>query len=1436
MKNMKLKTSILGILCIFMLFLSLIPITTVSSRDPSTTSYNTPQLRSSTAENGPNATIYLDSIVDGTFDFDEDGLYDFFYINVTLEIHIVGQYFLVSGLNLSAIPSPQNPFPYVIGQDFRLYAGEVTDMTDAYIGDTINENITITLAFRGLEINATGMDGHLGIINLILYDMSNYDFENPQDLPDVALMIGTMDQAGPTIFTSTLAYSADQFEMMIRAFVQSWSEDFVDIENDGYYDLIHIIAEVNSTHERWIRLQCFMTGSQEKYNLTMVSKGVSYIDLWWASTEVTGDGPFEINDARIDIWDEDLEGWDYQMGWYMESPYITSTPLIPKETNMPEILYNQDNSTWQMRIEDIDSNGEADFAIVSIPVNFTVYGLYEFNAELYTSEWRDPGFNLFATNTSWFMKGNNTNVDLWFDIRQLVTISTVFDDDIFLGNVSYPNLNLTQWNYINIWGRPITAEYYGEFYVENYFTHANALLQEDIDPLPDYTNGFPFTTTETLWTGDQISYWFNISDNLSPFNLFNVTLEPIGFDFPYDTVSYLVPQDYRIIHQTLNLSAPWWGFESDYRYSEEIWANRTEYFSLYKYGPDIWALLTIQYVPRSQFCIPVKGEYTLTAEPSIDNTGPIVQIISPESGASLSDEFGFKLEANITDDISGVLGVDVFLSGFSAPLASTDPWKYYSQPEWTGPANITELRLFDGHVYVHLYPKSDWIGSRDLTVIATDVAHNQQPMVIPVTIFDDPTPPPDELINNGLNWIISQQQPDGSYIWSREDWRGHDDPGSRSVAFTSWAMLTLLQNGSRFDDSVVQSCYEYIKSQVQSDGAIMSWEIGQENYETSIALMGLIPLKVSYGVWGVENPDLDKIILDAVSWVIRAQNREPLGYDPSNPHYGGWGYGLDNATLTGYYWSDLSNSQWSIIALAAARDIGINIPAQTWTAAETFVRRCFTEVNLEETYYGFAYQPDGGWVNSRMNAAGIWCLALMGYDDTDSDINEALRYMNHTWIEQYVDDYFHSDGYRYYAIVSAAKALILTGHDKGTGYSWMYQSIYQFLTRHVIREADDPDLWYWDNTRGSEDPVYATLLAILSQQISYGTLGEAAFISITVQGRTHLHLYDENSQHTGYNYTLATSDSNENTTYSGPNSFPQQVVVTTPYKGYYYVYIYLIDDGEFNLTVSAKTTTGLTVTAKSNTFYGFKGETYYTSFVVTTIYGVNIELDHIVKYDGDFIVVGDPVIVGPNDLSFTENDGQTHELVWTVLEMIPPIDYTIQKDGVEVTTVSNWDGKGSVTLDVSDLPDGVYSYNFSATDASGLVLHDIVTVTVIESDITYSLSITDPTEGVKIKGTYLIKWTATTTSAESMTFKVEYKLEDDTSWTELASGFETQQFAWDTKEVDDGDYTIRVTIEGTTVSDEVDITIDNVVGLTPGFDLFTILGVVVILAFIRKKR
>ena len=224
------------------------------------------------------------------------------------------------------------------------------------------------------------------------------------------------------------------------------------------------------------------------------------------------------------------------------------------------------------------------------------------------------------------------------------------------------------------------------------------------------------------------------------------------------------------------------------------------------------------------------------------------------------------------------------------------------------------------------------------------------------------------------------------------------------------------------------------------------------------------------------------------------------------------------------------------------------------------------------------------------------------------------------------------------------------------------------------------------------------------------------------------------------------------------------------------------------------------------------------------------------KYDGDFIVVGDPVIVGPNDLSFTENDGQTHELVWTVLEMIPPIDYTIQKDGVEVTTVSNWDGKGSVTLDVSDLPDGVYSYNFSATDASGLVLYDIVSVTVIESDITYSLSITNPTNNEKIVGTYLIKWTATATPAESMTFKVEYKHEDDTSWTELATGFETQQFAWDTKEVDDGDYTIRVIIEGTTVSDEVDITIDNVVGLTPGFDLFTILGVVVILAFIRKKR
>ena len=1391
-------------------------------------------------------TLYTAEMSDGTIDYDGDSYIDIYYVNITLQIHIPGIYYLIALANVTSI-SEYSPFPYVLGQDLTAYQGDGMK----FLGDVINEDITLQLGFQGQEFNISGISGHIGIFNMSLFDMTNFDPENPPPtgLPPIVYSIGNTVPTEPMIFVSSRAYDASEFEPVFRIFAESWSDEYLDADGDGYYDYFHLIANVNSSYEGWIKANVEIDGYQRAENLTYAYKGIlNPIDFWWSAYELNSDGPFNVTSLYFQAWDESTESWQYIME---EEPpdYISSVPPLPRQTSTPYVTISQDNDTWTFDVLDVDTNGKMDTVSITFPVNVSAYAQYRFEGYLVSKY----GHELRSENITWLNNGTNTLVELLFDIRELRTMNDFAGEYYFLGNASFhPELNLTLWNYFYVEVRH--DDYYFSEYAEGEITHNNALFKEDIDPLPSMA--IPITTSEVLEANTKLRYWINFTQPLDSDNLLNLT---ISLNHPSGIPAYIIdPYGYYLGEIGFDFEV--FNFSDVFQYSK-LWHSedtsklkKTWFLPMEMFGADIWGILHLFY--RDGYNFPdLKYDVGLdiSITPVLDNIGPTIAVDYPTS-AALSDEFRFLFNATIVDDMSGIRSVSVYHSQLSpdVPIASTDPWYFYSLPTWDGPHNITELGIDEqGNIISYFRPDSRWIGTHDFTVKASDMANNLETLTILLTVNDDSALKVDDLINKGLEWLMSQQQTDGSFLF-----RGYSDQGRRSVAFTSWAMLAMLQNGSSYNDPFVQDCWNWIKGQTRSDGSIVSYELGNANYETSIALMALIPLMISYQVWGIANTELNDAIYAAVNWIVQAQNLEHLGYQSDNLNYGGWNYDPQNISESGYQgWSDLSNSQWSIIALAAARDFGIQtIPQNTWDTAEIFVRRCYsnaTEVYNETSgendyYYGFAYQPEEGgyaWVNSRMNAAGIWCLTLMGYDDSDPQIKEALKYMAYSWESEYVDDSLYSNDYQYYALISAAKALLMTGHSVNTEYSWMYFSIYDFLKGHVLRDISDPNLWYWDNTPGSEDPVYATLLAILSQQIAFGELGEAKLISITVEGRTHLHLYqDEMQYHTGYNYTTGRIDYTENTTYGGPSSFPQQITVDKPYKGYYHFFIYLIDDGEFTIRVAAMTSTGVSITEDSLTYSGLKGDVYYMSILVTTIYGINIAVITPPElYEGEFVIIGNPTVVGPADLTYSALDDETHILEWIVLEMIPPIDYNITKNGVNVKNESDWDGTGIVPLDVSNLEQGTYSYVFTARDAVGDEVIDPVIVTVLEAQITYSLSITSPTADATISGTYVIEWDASSTPEVSMTYQIEYSSDEGANWNDLVTGLTAKQYSWTTTAHDDGDYVIRVTIEETTTSDEVSFTIRNegapAVTPFPTFEpILALFALALFLPIIRKRK
>ena len=281
----------------------------------------------------------------------------------------------------------------------------------------------------------------------------------------------------------------------------------------------------------------------------------------------------------------------------------------------------------------------------------------------------------------------------------------------------------------------------------------------------------------------------------------------------------------------------------------------------------------------------------------------------------------------------------------------------------------------------------------------------------------------DAAVAKGLDWLVSKQNPDGSWTLSG---------GGPDIGLTAQGAYILLLAGYAEADVAAGRAIGFVLDHVQPDGSIYGEDLGcgWPTYETALSILALLATR---------NPVYSDIIEDAVDWLVEAQNDEDKNYaryghpgfkclDPSTcPAYGGWNYNLAGVSRRSdgrsYLRSDNSNSQFAIMALKAAEAEGYAVPDDVWQKAETWVTQC------QYPNGGCTYQapglPNHMHAYGSMTAAAIWELGVMGIPLDDARIQDGLAWLKRFY--SYHDNPQEGARWHYYYLWTATRAFLHAG-------------------------------------------------------------------------------------------------------------------------------------------------------------------------------------------------------------------------------------------------------------------------------------------------------------------------------------------------------------------------------------------------------------------------
>jgi hypothetical protein len=332
----------------------------------------------------------------------------------------------------------------------------------------------------------------------------------------------------------------------------------------------------------------------------------------------------------------------------------------------------------------------------------------------------------------------------------------------------------------------------------------------------------------------------------------------------------------------------------------------------------------------------------------------------------------------------------------------------------------------------------------------------------------DITPEQARAVERGLAWLADQQNSDGSWT-SKIGFKLNNNyrytvANRGHVGVTSLAGMAFLAGGhlpARGEYGVVvDKCLNFVLSCVQDDGYITY--AGTRMYSHAFATLFLAEI---YGM--THREDVRIKLQKAVDFIVKTQNNE-----------GGWRY----VPLAPE--SDMSIVVCQVLALRAARNIGIRVPKATIDRAARYVvdsavtesrQGHFPHAGYRNEIGTFHYQKDSHSRSSfPLTAAGVTALHGLGIY-SDALIRKGIDYLNDE-----IDPFnrrWGRDGHYFfwYGHYYGVQAMYTQG-----GRDW--QNYFTRL-RTVLLDLQRAD-GSWPNREGP-GPAFSTATAVLILEIPY---------------------------------------------------------------------------------------------------------------------------------------------------------------------------------------------------------------------------------------------------------------------------------------------------------------------------------------------------------------